>query len=160
MDFRDAAFELAKQNREKKQAFFAQNSPFVQCFMGDFYFLRQSGPEILPPGRKNPGPEKEIPGPEILFSSPEFFSRPRFFSDGGLEALFPATWNFFTDKSPMSICRHKPRPAYVPRQSRRGNIPHPRHKESLRPLFADIWISAHSARLRFLRPPPPPAPYK
>ena len=43
--------------------------------MGDFYFLRQSGPEILPPGRKNPGPEKEIPGPENLFPSPEIFSR-------------------------------------------------------------------------------------
>ena len=79
-DFRDTAFELAKQNREKKQAFFAQNSPFVQCFMGDFYFLRQSGPEILPPGRKNPSPEKEIPGPEKFFSSPEiFFPGPVFF---------------------------------------------------------------------------------
>ena len=43
--------------------------------MGDFCFLRQSGPEILPPGRKNPSPEKEIPGPEILFSSPVFFRR-------------------------------------------------------------------------------------
>ena len=43
--------------------------------MGDFYFLRQSGPEILPPGRKNPSPEKEIPGPGIFFPSPEFFSR-------------------------------------------------------------------------------------
>ena len=47
--------------------------------MGDFYFLRQSGPEILPPGRKNPSPEKEIPGPEILFSSPEFFFPAPFF---------------------------------------------------------------------------------
>ena len=74
-DFRDAAFELARQNREKEQAFFAQKSSFVQCFMGDFYFLRQSGPEILQPGRKNPGPEKEIPGPGIFFPSPEIFSR-------------------------------------------------------------------------------------
>ena len=41
--------------------------------MGDFYFLRQSGPEILPPGRKNSGPEKEIPGPENFFPSPEIF---------------------------------------------------------------------------------------
>ena len=72
-DFRDAAFELARQNREKEQAFFAQKSSFVQCFMGDFYFLRQSGPEILPPGRKNPGPEKEIPGPENKIPSPEIF---------------------------------------------------------------------------------------
>ena len=48
--------------------------------MGDFYFLRQSGPEILPPGRKNPGPEKEIPGPENFFSSPEIlFPGPVFF---------------------------------------------------------------------------------
>ena len=47
----------------------------MQCFMGDFYFLRQSVPEILQPGRKNPSPEKEIPGPEILFSSPVFFRR-------------------------------------------------------------------------------------
>ena len=75
MDFPDTAFELARQNREKKQAFFAQNSPFVQRFMGDFYFLRQSGPKILPPGRKNPNPGKEIPGPEIFFPSPEIFSR-------------------------------------------------------------------------------------
>ena len=58
----------------------------------------------------------------------------------------------------MSICRHKPRPAYVPRQSRRGNSPHPRQKESLRPLFADIWVSARSARLRFLHPPTAPCP--
>ena len=43
--------------------------------MGDFYFLRQSGPEILPPERKNPSPEKEIPGPGIFFPSPEIFSR-------------------------------------------------------------------------------------
>ena len=43
--------------------------------MGDFYFLRQSVPEILPPGRKNPSPEKEIPGPENFFPSPEIFSR-------------------------------------------------------------------------------------
>ena len=34
--------------------------------MGDFCFLRQSGPEILPPGRENPSPEKEIPGPVFL----------------------------------------------------------------------------------------------
>ena len=37
--------------------------------------MRQSVPEILPPGRKNPSPEKEIPGPEKFFSSPEIFSR-------------------------------------------------------------------------------------
>ena len=43
--------------------------------MGDFYFLRPSVPEILPPGRKNPSPEKEIPGPGIFFPSPEIFSR-------------------------------------------------------------------------------------
>ncbi len=114
-DFRDAAFELARQNREKEQAFFAQKSSFVQCFMGDFYFLRQSGPEILPPGRKNPGPEKEIPGSENKIPSPEIFFPGPVFSDGGLEALFPAIWNFFTDKSPVSICRYKSRPAYVPR---------------------------------------------
>ena len=75
VDFRDAAFELARRNREK-------NSFFVQYFMGDFCFLRQSGPEILLPGRKNPSPEKEIPGsekkipsPEIFFPSPVFFRR-------------------------------------------------------------------------------------
>ena len=82
--------------------------------MGDFCCLRRSGPEILPSGRKNPSPEKEIPGSEIIFSSPEIFFRGSDFLDGGLEALFSAIWNFFTDKSPMSICRHKPRPAYVP----------------------------------------------
>ena len=114
VDFRDAAFELARQNREKEQAFFAQKSSFVQCFMGDFYFLRQSGLEILQPGRKNPSPEKEIPGSEKKIPSPEIFSPAPFFSDGGLEALFPAIWNFFTDKSPVSICRYKSRPAYVP----------------------------------------------
>ena len=76
--------------------------------------MRQSSPEILPPGRKNPSPEKEIPGSEIIFSSPEIFFSSPVSSDGGLESLFPAIWNFFTDKSPMSICRHKPRPAYVP----------------------------------------------
>ena len=37
--------------------------------------MRQSGPEILPPGRKNSGPEKEIPGPGIFFPGPEIFSR-------------------------------------------------------------------------------------
>ena len=48
--------------------------------MGDFYFLRQSVPEILPPGRKNPGPGKEIPGPGIFFPSPEIlFPGPVFF---------------------------------------------------------------------------------
>ena len=59
----------------KKQAFFAQNSPFAQCFMGDFYFLGLSGPEILPPGRENPGPGKEIPGPGIFFPGPVFSRR-------------------------------------------------------------------------------------
>lgn len=43
--------------------------------MGDFYFLRQSVPEILQPGRKNPGPGKEIPGPENFFSGLGFFRR-------------------------------------------------------------------------------------
>ena len=89
--------------------------------MGDFYFLRQSDPEILPPGRKNPSPEKEIPGSEKKIPSPEIFFPSPVFSDSGLEALFPASWNFLTDKAPMSICRHKPRTAYVTRQSRRGN---------------------------------------
>ena len=122
-DFRDAAFELARRNREK-------NSFFVQYFMGDFCFLRQSGPEILLPGRKNPSPEKapksccrdekirapkkKFPAPKKKFRAPKFFFRAPFFSDGGLEALFPAIWNFSTDKSPMSICRHKSRPAYAP----------------------------------------------
>ena len=41
--------------------------------MGDFCFLRQSGPEILQPGRENPSPEKEIPGPEKKIPSPEIF---------------------------------------------------------------------------------------
>ena len=44
-------------------------------FYGDFYFLRQSGSEIMPPGRINPSPEKENPGPGIFFSGPEFSSR-------------------------------------------------------------------------------------
>ena len=47
--------------------------------MGDFYFLRQSVPEILPPGRKNPSPGKEIPGPEKKIPSPEFFPPAPFF---------------------------------------------------------------------------------
>ena len=48
--------------------------------MGNFCFLRQSGPEILQPERKNPSPEKEIPGPEKKIPSPEiFFPGPVFF---------------------------------------------------------------------------------
>ena len=66
-------------------------------------------------------PKKKFPALKKKFRAPKFFFRAPFFSDGGLEALFPAIWNFSTDKSPMSICRHKSRPAYAPRQSRRGN---------------------------------------
>ena len=154
-DFRDAAFELARQNREKEQAFFAQNSPFVQCFMGDFYFLRQSGPEILPPGRKNPGPEKEIPGSENKIPSPEiFFPGPVFFRRR-LGSTFSRYLELFHRQIPgvnMSV--------QVPPGLRAPVIParkqlYRQQKESLRPLFADIWVSARSARLRFLRPPPP-----
>ena len=159
-DFRDAAFELARQNREKEQAFFAQKSSFVQCFMGDFYFLRQSGPEILPPGRKNPGPEKEIPGSENKIPSPEiFFPGPVFFRRR-LGSTFSRYLELFHRQIPgVNMSAQVPpglRAPVIPARKQ----PHPRQKESLCPLFADIWVSARSARLRFLRPPPPPAPYK
>ena len=130
-------------------------------FYGGFLLFEAVRPRNFAAGTEKSEPRKRNSRLRNFFSEPRiFFSPAPFFSDGGLEALFPAIWNFFTDKSPMSICRHKPRPAYASRQSWRGNSPHPRQKESLCPLFADIWVSARSARLRFLRPPPPLAPYK
>ena len=96
--------------------------------MGDFYFLGCPAPKSCRRDGKIRAPKKKFPAPKFFFRAP-------FFSDGDSEALFSAIWNFFTDKSPMSICRHKPRPAYVSRQSRRGNSPHPRQKESLHPCL-------------------------
>ena len=154
-DFRDAAFEFARQNREKKQAFFAQNSPFVQCFMGDFYFLRQSCPEILPPGRKNPSPEKEIPGSEIFFSSPEIlFPGPAFFRRRPQNPFSRYLELLHRQIPDVNMSAQAPPGLRTPAIPARKQ-PHPRQKESQCPLFADIWISARSARLRFLRPPPP-----
>ena len=111
----------------KKQAFFAQNSPFAQCFMGDFYFLGCPAPKSCRRDEKIRAPEKKFQAPEFFFPAP-------FFPDGGPEALFPAIWNFFTGKSPMSICRHKPRPADVPRQSLRGNSRARDKKKSCTPV--------------------------
>ena len=59
----------------KKTGVFCTKQPLCAMFYGRFLLFGLSGPEILPPGRKNPSPEKEIPGPEILFSSPVFFRR-------------------------------------------------------------------------------------
>ena len=89
--------------------------------MGDFCFLGSPAPESCRRDEKIRAPEKKFPAPEFFFQASKIFFPAPFFLDGGPEALFPAIWNFFTDKSPMSICRHKPRPADVPRQSLRGN---------------------------------------
>ena len=120
--------------------------------MGDFCFLRQSGPEILPPRRKNPSPEKEIPGPGIFFPSPEiFFPGPVFFRRR-LESPFSRYLELFHRQIPdVNMSAQAPPGLRAPAIPARKQ-PAPVTKESLRPLFADIWVSARSTRLRFLRP--------
>ena len=102
--------------------------------MGDFCFLGSPAPESCRRDEKIRAPEKKFPAPEFFFQASKIFFPAPFFLDGGPEALFPAIWNFFTDKSPMSICRHKPRPADVPRQSLRGNSRARDKKKSCTPV--------------------------
>ena len=145
---------------EKKTGIFCTKQPLCAVFYGGFLLFEASGPEILPPGRKNPSPEKEIPGPEKKIPSPEiFFPGPVFFRRR-LGSTFSRYLELFHRQIPgVNMSAQAPpglRAPVIPARKQ----PHPRQKESLRPPFADILVSAHSAKLRFLRPPPPPAPYK
>ena len=126
-DFPDAAFGLAKQNREKTGVF-CTKQPLCAMFYGRFLLFGAVRPRNLAAGTRKSGPRKRNSRPRNFF-----FPAP-FFPDGGPEALFPAIWNFFTGKSPMSICRHKPRPADVPRQSLRGNSRARDKKKSCTPV--------------------------
>ena len=128
--------------------------------MGDFCFLRQSVPEILQPGRKNPSPEKEIPGSEKKIPSPEiFFPSPVFFRRRLGIPFFRYLELFHRQIPDVNMSAQVPPGLRTPAIPARKQ-PHRRQKESQCPLFADIWVSARSARLRFLCPPPSPAPYK
>ena len=159
-DFRDAAFELARQNREKEQAFFAQKSSFVQCFMGDFYFLRQSGPEILPPGRKNPSPEKEIPGPGIFFPSPEIFFPSPFFFRRRLGSPFSRYLELFHRQIPdVNMSAQAPpglRAPVIPARKQ----PAPATKRKPAPPICRHLGFRTFRETAFFAPAPPPAPYK
>ena len=89
--------------------------------MGDFYFLRQSVPEILPPGRKNPSPEKEIPGPEKKIPSPEFFPPAPFFFRRRPRSPFSRYLELFHRQIPDVNMSAQAPPGLRARQSRRGN---------------------------------------
>ena len=104
-----------------------KTAPLCNVLWAIFTFWGCPAPKSCRRDEKIRAPEKKFPAPEFFFPAP-------FFPDGGPEALFPAIWNFFTGKSPMSICRHKPRPADVPRQSLRGNSRARDKKKSCTPV--------------------------
>ena len=139
-DFPDAAFGLAKQNREKTGVF-CTKQPRCAMFYGRFLLFGAVRPRNLAAGTRKSGPRKRNSRPRNFFSRPRFFQTaarkpffPLFGTFSPANPLFPAIWNFFTGKSPMSICRHKPRPADVPRQSLRGNSRARDKKKSCTPV--------------------------
>ena len=151
-DFPDAAFGLAKQNREKTGVF-CTKQPLCAMFYGRFLLFGAVRPRNLAAETRKSGPRKRNSRPR------NFFSRPRFFQTAARKPFFPLFGTF----SPAN-----PRCQYVGTSPARLTCPGnpcaetaaPATKRNPAPLFADIWVSARSARLRFLRPPPPPAPYK
>ena len=133
---------------EKKAGIFCTKQPLCAVFYGGFLLFEAlaAGTEKSEPRKRNSRPRK-------------IFFKPRNFQPAIQRPFFPLFGTF----SPTN-----PRCQYVGTSPARLTCPGnpgaetavPATKRKPGPLFADIWISAHFARLRFLRPPPPPAPYK
>ena len=145
---------LSQQGKtEKKPGIFCTKQPLCAVFYGRFLLFEAVRPLNLAAGTRKSGPRKRNSRPR------NFFSRPRFFQTAARKPFFPLFGTF----SPAN-----PRCQYVGTSPARLTCPGnpcaetaaPATKRNPAPLFADIWVSARSARLRFLRPPPPPAPYK
>ena len=126
--------------------------------MGDFCFLRQSGPEILPPGRKNPSPEKEIPGPGIFFPSPEFFFPSPFFFRRRLGSPFSRYLELFHRQIPdVNMSAQAPPGLRAPAIPARKQ-PAPAAKRKPAPLICR-HLGFHTLReTAFFAPVPAPCP--
>ena len=112
-----------------------------------------AGTEKSEPRKRNSRPRKKNSKPRNFFPGPVFFRR-------RLGSSFSRYLELFHRQIPgVNMSVQVPPGLRAPAIPARKQ-PHRRQKESLRLLFADILVSARSARLRFLRPPPLPAPYK
>ena len=129
-------------------------------FYGGFLLFEAVRPRNFAVGTKKSEPRKRNSRLRKKNSEPRnFFSEPRFFRRRLGIPFFRYLELFHRQIPDVNMSAQAPpglRAPVIPVRK----PPHPRQKESLRPLFADILVSARSARLRFLRPPPSPAPYK
>ena len=86
-DFPDAAFGLAKQNREKTGVF-CTKQPLCAMFYGRFLLFGAVRPRNLAAETRKSGPRKRNSRPR------NFFSRPRFFQTAARKPFFPLFGTF------------------------------------------------------------------